>query len=392
MATLLLVIIFIAFIGLGIPDSLLGAAWPAIHPELGLPISTMNAVTVLTTSCTILSSLLSAKIINRFGVARVVAVSTAMTAAALLGISFSRNLLWICLCAPFLGLGGGAIDAGLNNYVALHYKATHMNFLHCFYGVGVSVSPFLMSFALATMNWRDGYRSASYIQIGIAVLLFLTMPVWRRVKHGPADTAEEEAVRTVPFRELIKIPAVRQVYALFFASCAIEVVAGGWGSSFLVGSKGMSEDRAAAVITLYYVGMALGRFLSGVLSAKLSPWRIIYIGEGTLLVALLALLLPLPAELCGAALFLIGLGNAPLFPNLTHLTPINFGREISQSVIGTQMAVAYTGILLMPMLFGFLAQFLSTDIFPLYLALIFVLMAVSTLRFVRLVGRRGEPK
>ena len=380
MATLLLIVIYIAFIGLGIPDSLFGTAWPAVYPEFGVSVSSANFVTVSTTACTVVCSLVSARIINRFGTYKVCAVSTAMTALALFGYMLSPNLLCMCLLAIPLGFGGGCIDTALNDYVALHYNASQMSFLHCFFGIGISISPYLMSLALAYLgNWRYGYRYAAIMQVCIAAIMIFSMPLWKKVKHQ--DQAQEEEITpvTLSFAEVSRIPGVRTVWLIFFASCGLECTCGTWGSTFLVNARGMSVDAAARTVMFYYVGMAAGRFLSGVLAKRFHAWQIIKMGLVALVPAMLLLLLPLPSVFAALGLFLIGLGNGPLFPNLIHLTPENFGKIYSQSIIGTQMASAYVGILLMPLLFGLLAQHISINLYPWYLTALFVLMAAAVL-------------
>lgn len=378
MATLLLIVIFIAFIGLGLPDSLFGAAWPAIYTEMALPVSWANFVTMIVSGGTIVSSLFSAKLINRFGTPAVTAVSTAMTAAALFGFSVSGSMVWLCLFAVPLGLGAGAIDTGLNNYVALHYKATHMNFLHCFYGIGVSLSPFLMSLALSNGSWRSGYRMVFWIQFAVAVLMIVSLPLWKKVGHTAEGDSQEKS-RTVPFRTLIRDSKVRMACLVFLGSCALEYTCGAWGSTFLVRAKGLEADKAALTITFYYVGMAVGRFLSGVLATKLTASQLVRIGQGVTLFAILLVILPLPAAVSGVGLFLIGLGNGPVFPNMLHLTPRIFGKEISQSVMGVQMSASYIGILLAPALFGVLAQHITAALFPYYLAILYALMLTGSL-------------
>lgn len=379
MSTILLIVIYIAFIGLGIPDSLFGAAWPAIYEEFGVPISYASFVTLLISGCTVISSLLSARVINRFGTPAVTAVSTVMTAAGLLGFSFSGSLVWLCLFALPLGLGAGAIDSALNNYIAMNYKATHMSFLHCAYGVGVTLSPYLMSLALSHSNdWRGGYRTAFFIQLGIAAVTILSLPLWGRVRHAEAHEEENVVPRTLSMRELIKMPPVRAVWLMFFSSCAIEFTCGSWGSTFLVQSKGMSAEDAAKIITFYYAGIAIGRFLSGILASRLPSWRIVHIGQVSVLTAIVLLMLPLPFYVSAAGLFLVGLGNGPIFPNLTHLTPHNFGRDISQSVMGSQMAWSAAGTMLMPPVFGLLAQWIGAAAFPYFLLAMFIIMLVST--------------
>lgn len=390
MATVLLVIIYIAFIGLGIPDSLFGAAWTAIYPQFDVPMSYASFVTILVSGGTVISSLISARLINRFGTGKVTAVCTTLTALALLGFSISGSMVWLCLFAIPLGLGAGSIDSALNNYVALHYKATHMSFLHCFYGVGITLSPYLMSLALGAENdWQRGYRIVALIQTVIALITIFSLPLWKKIRDA-APQAESGPVRTLKFREMAAMPTVRTVWLVFIGSCAIEYTCNTWGSTYLVDIKGMAVDEAAEVITLYYIGMTLGRFLSGVLANRLSSWKLIHIGQTVVLIAVILLLLPLPVPAAVAALFLIGLGNGPIFPNLVHLTPRNFGAEISQSVMGTQMAAASTGIMLMPPIFGLLVQGLGVGLFPYFLTAMFLLMIVCTVLLVRGLKKQGR--
>ncbi len=378
MTVLLLIVIYIAFIGLGIPDSLFGTAWPAIYTEFELPVSWANFVTLIISGGTAVSSLFSARLINRFGTDKITAVSTAMTALALFGFSCSGSMLWLCLCAIPLGLGAGAIDTALNNYIALYYKVTHMNFLHCFYGIGVSLSPFLMSLALSSGSWRRGYRTVFWFQLGIAVLVIFTLPLWKKVRHAPQRQAEGSG-RTISFFELIKMPKVQMAGMVFFGSCALEYTCGIWGSTFLVKAKGMALEAAALMITFYYIGIALGRLLSGVLAAHLPSRQLLKIGQGVTLAAIMVLLLPLPAVFSGVGLLLVGLGNSPLFPNMLHLTPENFGKEASQSVMGVQMAASCMGIMLAPALFGVVAQKIDAAFFPYYLLLMYLIMITGSL-------------
>lgn len=380
MATLLLLVIYIAFIGLGLPDSLFGAAWPAIYAEYGLPFSFGSFVTVLSFFGTTISSVCSAKVIRRFGTNKVTAFSTALTAAALLCMSFTGSYLPMCLFALPLGLGAGAIDTALNNYVALHYSATQMSFLHCFYGIGISVSPYILSLVLnGDAGWRGGYRIAVGIQAVIAVILFCSLPLWKKV-HGK-ESGEEEAVgQPLSLKEIVRIPGVKVMWSLFICSCTIECTCGSWGSTFLVEHKGLPAEEAAGIITFYYVGIAVGRFLSGVIATKLHSWAIIKIGQTVMGLALILLCLPVGGNLAGVALFFVGLGNGPLFPNFNYLTPENFGEELSPSVIGTQMAVASIAIMTTPVLCSILGQALGMWIFPVYLLLFFVLMVLTMCR------------
>lgn len=375
MAALLLLIIYIAFIGLGIPDSLFGAAWPAIYTEFGIPVSRGSLITMLISGGTIISSLLSAELIRRFGTGRITAFSTSLTAAALFGFSCSGNLLLLCLFAVPLGLGAGAIDTALNNYVALHYRASHMNFLHCFYGIGVSLSPLLMSLALSADSWRNGYRTVFWLQAGIAVLTILALPLWKRV--SAVSGQEEEAAETVRFSRLLRDSRVRMACLVFIGSCGLEYSCGNWGSTFLVTSRGLEADAGAGMITLYYVGIAAGRFLSGILSFRLGSRRLVLMGQAVVLAALLLLCLP-GLALPGLGLFLVGLGNGPVFPNMLHLTPRIFGKRLSQSVMGVQMAASYVGILLAPALFGVIAQEIGAALFPGWLFLLYLLMMTGS--------------
>lgn len=380
MATALLIIIYIAFIGLGIPDSLFGTAWPAIYSEFELPISFGSFVTIIISCGTVLSSVISSKIISRLGTNKVSAYSTLLTALALLGFSFASNLWVMCFWAIILGIGAGAIDVALNNYVAIHYSATHMSFLHCFYGVGVSVSPYILSLVIAgNFGWRGGYRIAFAIQLIITLLLFLSLQLWCKA-HGGENESEENTHKDLSFGSVLKIPGVKMMCSLFIASCAIECTCGGWGSTFLVEYKHLPAEKAAQIIMIYYIGMTLGRFLSGVLAAKLHSWKIIKLGQIVLGLALLLLILPGGVYLCALGMFLIGLGNGPLFPNFNYLTPENFGSDISQSVIGIQMASAYIGIMVAPAVCGLLGQVFGMVIFPFYLILFYAIMIPVTVR------------
>ena len=300
-----------------------------------------------------------------------------MTAVALLGFSVSQNIAWLCVFAVPLGLGAGAVDSALNNYMAIHYKANHMNFLHCFYGVGVSLSPYLMSLALSEQNnWRGGYRAAFMIQGSIALIALFSLPIWKKATRNKVE-ADDEASETVGIASLFKLPSARAVWLMFFSSCAIEYTVGIWGSTFLINTKGLTVDKAAGCITLYYVGMTAGRLLSGLTANKITSWSLIHIGQSVLIVAIILFMLPLPAPVSVAALFLTGLGNSPAFPNLIHLTPKSFGKSISQSMMGAQMASSYIGITLMPPLFGMLVQYVGVTIFPYFLLLMFLAMISS---------------
>ena len=377
MMTALLIIIFITFIGVGVPDSVLGTAWPSIYREFNLPVSLAGYISATVSACTIISSLISSKAINKLGTGGVSAVSTLMTVAALLGYAFSDNAVFFFLLAIPLGLGAGSIDTALNNFVALHYSASKMNFLHCFYGIGVAASPYIMSLALgADDNWRKGYVIVGLIQFAIALIAVLSLPLWKKAEKKD-ENGNDAPRKTLTLSQLLKMPAVRMSCFAFFGYCALELCAGSWSSTYFVNIKGLTTDKAAQIAMLFYIGLASGRFLSGIVAQKAGRWKIIGISTLILFAALIMFVLPLPVFVSAVALFFIGLGCGPVFPNLTHLTPQNFGKDISQSVIGVQQASSYTGIMLMPWLFGVLAQAVSAAIFPYYLLLLFTIFAIA---------------
>lgn len=378
MVTILLIVIYIAFIGLGIPDSLFGTAWPAIYTEYGLPISLGGVITMVTFIGTTISSLLSARLIRKFGTARLTAGCTLLTALALLGFSFSHSFVVLIILAVPLGLGAGSIDTALNNYVASHYNASQMSFLHCFYGVGVTVSPFILTLVFRNdTNWRRGYGIATIIQFAIAAIVIFSLPLWNRVRDK--NEISESAIKSLSVIEASKIRGVKVMWLLFLCTCSIELTVGAWSSTFLVESRGATEELAAGTITFYYLGMTSGRFLSGVLARKIHSRTIITIGSVILGIALLMLTITNNSYIAIASLFLIGLGNGPLFPNLNYLTPEQFGEERSAALIGAQMAVANIGIVISPLLFGFLGQALGMGLFGYYLLFFYVFLVIGVI-------------
>ena len=378
MVTILLIVIYIAFIGLGIPDSLFGTAWPAIYTEYGLPISLGGVITMVTFIGTTISSLLSARLIRKFGTARLTAGCTLLTALALLGFSFSHSFVVLIILAVPLGLGAGSIDTALNNYVASHYNASQMSFLHCFYGVGVTVSPFILTLVFRNdTNWRRGYGIATIIQFAIAAIVIFSLPLWNRVRDK--NEISESAIKSLSVIEASKIRGVKVMWLLFLCTCSIELTVGAWSSTFLVESRGATEELAAGTITFYYLGMTSGRFLSGVLARKIHSRTIITIGSVILGIALLMLTITNNSYIAIAALFLIGLGNGPLFPNLNYLTPEQFGEERSAALIGAQMAVANIGIVISPLLFGFLGQALGMGLFGYYLLFFYFFLVIGVI-------------
>ncbi len=380
MITLLLVIIYLSFISLGLPDSLLGSAWPAMRTDMALPVSFAGILSFIITGGTIISSLLSSKVIRRFGTGKVTAVSVGMTAFALMGFSMSPGFLWLCILAVPLGLGAGSVDAALNNFVALHYKASHMSWLHCFWGVGATAGPIIMSLFLSReAGWKIGYRTIGIIQVCLVIILFASLPLWRKV--GGSTKTEELTGASPKFNDILRIHGAKPAFFTFFCYCALESSAGLWGSSYLVLIKGVSSGTAAKLVSLYYFGITLGRFISGFITMKLSNRSLIRIGEIVIIAGLVCLLLPTDIVLIQTVGFLIiGLGCAPVFPSLIHETPTRFGKDLSQAFIGIQMACAYIGSALMPPIFGFVAQRTSFALFPFFLLAALLLMTLANER------------
>ncbi len=389
MMTVLLIIIFISFIGVGLPDSVLGTAWPSMYREFGLPISLAGYITAAVSAGTILSSLMSTRLISKYGTGMVTAVSTLLTAAALLGYAWTKEPWMFFLLAIPLGIGGGTIDTALNCFVALHYTASQMSYLHCFYGIGVAASPFVMSLALGdTGDWRRGYTIVALLQFAITAVTFLALPLWKRVQQNEEEESTAEN-KILSIAELMKKPGVVLSVLAFLTSCGLELTAGGWSSSFFVNTKGVPADQAARLAMLFYVGLAGGRFLSGMFAGKLGRRRILRISLFVLGAADAVMVLPVPTAIAAVCLLLIGLGIGPIFPNLVHLTPQNFGEDIAQSVMGLQQAASYVGVMAMPWLFGVLADRFSTDLFPMYLLILCVLYVVTFVGLMKKVNRRG---
>lgn len=386
MATLLLVFCYVIFIGLGIPDSLLGASWPMAHVEIAARLDFANFITVLLSLFTMISSFFSARLVNKFGMGVVVFTSTLLTAVGLIGFSLSSSVWWFCVFAIPAGLGAGGIDATLNNFISVRYKASFMSFAHCFYGVGVAISPYIMSIALKGGNWRNGYQITFFIQIAITLVSLIAIPLWKKVK--PLEQEKEKLEpKTLTYRQMYKTPAVKSAWLAFFSTCGLEFTCGIWACTYLV-YEGLTADVAAKYLTLYYLGMTAGRVLSGIIATKLSPERIVGIGYVVVGVAIACTLLPLHINVKGLALLFIGLGNGPSFPNLTYLTPKLFGNEKSQSLIGSWLVMANAGILLLPTLFGFMANGISPKLLPLYLTILFTVMCFSTVNYIKMAKKQ----
>lgn len=373
MYLLLLAVIYIAFISLGLPDSLLGAAWPTIRVDFDVPLSYMGLVSMIIAGGTIISGLLSERLTKKFGTRTVTIVSVFLTAAALLGFSTTHAFYQLCLWGIPYGLGAGAIDAALNNYVALHYNSRHMSWLHCFWGVGTIISPYIMSYALTHSTWNHGYRMVSYLQFAIVVILLLSIPLWNIHKQSHQERQEAPVLG---IKGALKIKGVPTLLIGFFAYCAAEATTMLWASSYLEGTHGISKDKAAAFGSLFFIGITVGRFLSGFISEKFGDNRMIRLGTGIALCGVCCIVIPNPiVSMIG--FIIIGLGCAPVYPCIIHSTPYNFGAENSQGIIGIQMASAYVGSTFMPPIFGLIANHISLQLMPIYLAAFLTLLLVT---------------
>lgn len=381
----LLALIYLAFISLGLPDSLLGSGWPEMHLEFGVPTSYMGIVSMIISGGTIVSSLLSSRLTDKFGTRIVTVSSVFLTVIALFGFSFSNAFWMLLLFAIPYGLGAGAIDAALNNYVALHYKAKHMSWLHCFWGIGTIISPFIMGFALTNSSWEMGYRIVGFIQLGIAIVLLATLPVWK-----VNETKREEEKKNVGIVSAFKMKGVPFLLLGFLCYCAAEATTMGWASTYFVEVKGLSTEEAASFASLFYIGITLGRFVSGFVTEKLGDKKSIFIGFGILLSGILLLALPIDSYIAAVVAFVvIGFGCGPIYPSIIHSTPSNFGKENSGAIIGIQMASAYVGSTFMPPLFGLLGNATTFKIMPYFILFFFVLMAIMIWLTFKVTKKKG---
>lgn len=381
MTSLLLAVIYLAFIGLGLPDSLLGAAWPMIYPQFGVPVSSMGLLSMIISAGTILSSLNSSRLTRALGAGKVTLLSTVLTALALLGFGMSRSLWQLCFWAVPYGLGAGSVDAALNNYVALHYASRHMSWLHCMWGVGTIIGPSLMSAALTGGHgWSGGYLLTALVQGLIVAVLLLSLPLWGRPTSGNGSETETAALS---LREVLTIPGAKEVMLCFFGYCALESTAGLWAASYLTLARDIPAETAAGFAALFYLGITAGRAVSGWIAPHLGDDGMIRLGLWGIGLGLAALLLPGPAAVSLAGLVIIGLGCAPIYPSIIHSTPAHFGAHRSQAVIGVQMASAYVGSMAMPPLFGLMARQITPALFPFYLLVLLGLMAWMHHRLVR---------
>lgn len=385
---LLLVIIYLSFISLGLPDSLIGSAWPIMHLDLDVSTASVGLITIIISAGTVVSSLMSDWLIKKLGTGLLTAISVALTAGGLLGFSFSSEYWHLCVWAIPYGLGAGAVDASLNNYVALNYSAKHLNWLHCFWGIGAAISPYIMSFALThNLGWNNGFRIVFYIQIALTVILFIAIPLWKKVlkinesaiKVEKSQDEEQniEKVEKHTFFDTFKIKGVWFVLIAFLAYCALEQTAGIWATTFLVGYKGIDSTTAAKFASFFYIGITAGRAFAGLFADKIGDKRLLRIGSAVIFIGILLVALPMKdAAVALVGLIVVGVGCAPIYPAIIHQTPNNFGKSASQSVIGLQMAFAYIGTTAMPPIFGLIAQHVSVGLYSAYLLSFGILMVV----------------
>ena len=367
---LLLSVIYLAFISLGLPDALLGSAWPSMYPVFHVPVSYAGIISMIIAAGTVISSLQSDRLTKKLGTGKITAISVATTAVALFGFSVSHSFIALCLWAVPYGLGGGSVDAALNNYVALHYESRHMSWLHCMWGVGASIGPYIMGYALSNkQGWSMGYRYISIFQIGLTAILIISLPLWKQFhkkEHvGQSASGSGNTLPVLTLKQIFQIPGAREILFAFFCYSAVEQTSSLWASSYLVLHLGYSSEKAAGFASLFFIGITVGRGISGFITFKLNDSQMIHLGEG---------IIPLGKTVALAGLILIGLGCAPIYPSIIHSTPAHFGADKSQAIIGVQMAFAYIGTCLMPPLFGIIARSISITLFPAYLGLFLCIM------------------
>lgn len=372
-STALLMMIYLSFISLGLPDSMLGSAWPAMNVSLNAPLWGAGLVQMLISFCTIISSLNSAKLIRRFGTGKLTAISVATTALALLGFSLAKNYAFLLLMAVPLGLGAGAVDAGLNNYVALHCEAKHMSWLHCFWGVGTIIGPMILSAVLRVGgSWATGYHAVGLIQCAVSALLFATLGMWKR---GNIQQ-EEYGAKALSVWEVLSLPGAKAGMVTFLCYCAVESTLGLWGATYISQVRGVDEATAASFGAMFYIGITVGRAISGFMAMKLLPKQMVRVGQALLALGCIFMMIPAGSTLSGIGLVVCGLGCAPIYPNIIQDTPVNYGTENSQAAIGVQMAFAYVGSTFLPSIFGALAGVDGYGLLPYFAISICVLMTV----------------
>lgn len=386
MISLLLALIYLSFISLGLPDALLGAAWPSMYPEFSVPVSYMGFVAVTISACTVVSSLMADRLINRFGTGKVTAFSTGLTALAMMGFFMSNHFWMLLLFAIPYGLGAGCVDAALNNYVSVHYASRHMSWLHCMWGIGASIGPYIMGFALTVgQGWNMGYCYIGIAQLALTVVLMISLPRWKIT--GAVEDSKPQKSLSIP--QILRIPGTKEVMVAFFCYCALELSAGQWASSYFVMKDGIPAEKAASLASFFYIGITAGRAISGFITMKLNDTQMIRLGQGIIALGVGVMLLPLGYYASVAGLLLAGFGCAPIYPCVIHSTPDHFGAVNSQAIIGVQMASAYVGNCVMPPLFGVIANHFGAGLLPLYLGGILLLMVVMHERLVRICDKKA---
>lgn len=375
---LLLVIIYLAFISMGLPDSLLGSAWPVMYEQLNVPISYAGIITMIIAGGTVLSGILSDRLTRKLGTGLVTVSSVMMTAVALFGFSISDSFILLCLWAVPYGFGAGAVDAALNNYIALYYASRHMSWLHCFWGVGATISPYIMAYSLTYgYGWNNGYRFVGTLQIILTAVLFISLPLWKRNNNEFDEQTENSKVLSLP--QIIKIRGVKLVLIAFFSYCALEATAGLWATTYLVKFRAVDSETAVKFASFFYLGITFGRFFTGFIAEKVGDKLLIRYGIIIITTGIILILFPTKGSITAlTGLIIMGLGCAPIYPSIIHATPSNFGKENSQAIIGVQMASAYMGITFMPLLFGFIADNISIGLYPIFLIIFALLMILMS--------------
>ncbi len=406
MANWFLIVIYLAFISLGLPDSLLGSAWPVMWKDMGAPFGAAGIISMTVAGGTIVSSLASGRIIQRLGTGKITLISCCLTAGALLGFSMAPSMVWLVLLAIPLGLGAGAVDSALNHYVAANYKAHHMSWLHCFWGVGATMGPIIMSFYIAGRNsWRGGYAAVAAVQFTLVAILLFTLPLWKRVaairelenQQNEVPDAQHGQDESEPLREensgkinILGIKGVKNTLIAFLFYCGVESTVGLWGASYLVGARDIATETAAGWISLYYGGITIGRLVTGLITLKVQNRILIRCGQLIAIAGGGILLLPLPAQFSMIGFILIGFGLAPIFPGLLHETPGRFGSKNSAKLMGYQMAVAYTGATFLPPLFGVIAAKTGIALLPFVVLAFLIFMLLSVEKVNHILGRQEK--
>ena len=387
MFQLLLVIIYISFISLGLPDALLGGAWPMMYRQFHVPVSYAGIISMIISVGTIISSLQSDRLTRKLGAGKVTAISVGTTAAALFGFSISHSFIELCLWAIPYGLGAGSVDAALNNYVALHYKSRHMSWLHCMWGVGASVGPYILGYVMTGgKTWNSGYRVITMIQVVLTMILVFSLPLWKGRPMVSDETGEKVQAKALSLKEVVQITGVKEILICFFCYCALEQTTGLWASSYLTLYKGVPAETAASFASMFFIGITIGRAISGFITMKLNDVQMIRLGQTIIGLGILTLILPLGANAALVGFVVIGLGCAPIYPCIIHSTPAHFGADKSQAIIGIQMASAYMGSCLMPPVFGLIANHIAVALLPVYLLVILILMIVMHELLIKRIG------